>query len=113
VSTATALDVAQRQLDAYNAQDLDAYCACFTDDVVVANFNGEELWSGMAALRQRYADLFSQHPLNRVVLLGRVACNDVVVDHERVIRSPDAEPYEVAAIYTVRGRLICRIDFVR
>jgi hypothetical protein len=28
--------IAQAQLDAYNAQDLDAHCAHFADDVVVA-----------------------------------------------------------------------------
>jgi hypothetical protein len=111
--SAEALDVVQRQLDAYNNQAIDSYCACFTDDVVVANLNGDVLWSGIAAMRQRYEDLWQQHPHNRVVLLGRVGCHDVVVDHERVYRSASAEPYEVAAIYTTRGGLISRIDFVR
>ena len=31
--------IAKAQLDAYNAQDLDAHCACFADDVVVADLN--------------------------------------------------------------------------
>ena len=34
------VDIAQAQLDAYNAQDLDAYCGFFTDDIVVADLNG-------------------------------------------------------------------------
>jgi len=33
-------DIVQGQLDAYNAQDLDAHCAFFADDVVVADLNG-------------------------------------------------------------------------
>ena len=41
--------VVQRQLDAYNAQDLDAHCACFADDVVVAG----HAMGGMTA--QQYA----------------------------------------------------------
>ena len=36
----TPFDVAQAQLEAYNAQDLDGHCACFADDVVVADLNG-------------------------------------------------------------------------
>ena len=34
------LDLAQGQLDAYNAQDLSAYCSFFADDLVVADLNG-------------------------------------------------------------------------
>ena len=33
-------DIAQGQLDAYNAQDLDAYMSFFTDDCVIADLNG-------------------------------------------------------------------------
>jgi len=36
-----------------------------------------------------------------------------VIDHERVLRSPTSEPFEVAAIYTVRDEKIARVDFVK
>ena len=39
--------IAQAQLDAYNAQDLDAHCAHFADDVVVAGLNGEVARTGL------------------------------------------------------------------
>jgi len=36
-----------------------------------------------------------------------------VMDHERIRRSPDAEPFEVLAIYELDETLIKRLDFVR
>jgi hypothetical protein len=109
----TAAELAQTQLDAYNAQDLDAFCAVFSDDVCVADLNGAVTLEGLSAYRARYAKLFADFPENRVVLLGRIAVGDVVVDHERVLRSASAEPFEVAAIYTVRDGKIARVDFVK
>jgi hypothetical protein len=42
-----------------------------------------------------------------------LACGNVVVDHERVRRSPEGEPFEVLAIYTIRDGKIARVDFVK
>ena len=109
----TPLDLAKAQLDAYNAQDLDAHCACFADDVVVADLNAEPNLRGIADYRARYEGLFAQFPQNRAELVGRVVIGDTVIDHERVFRSPDATPFEVAAIYTFAGGKIARVDFVK
>jgi hypothetical protein len=108
-----AATVAQAQLDAYNAQALDAHVACFADDLIIANFNETPNLHGRAAYRERMGGVFAQFPENRVELLGRIVCGATVVDHERVLRSPDAEPFEVLAVYTLRDGLIARVDFVR
>lgn len=104
---------AQAQLDAYNAQDLDAHVACFADDVVIADFNGAENLHGIAAYRERYAQVFAQYPANHAKLLGRLACGHVVVDHEEVRRHPDQAAFEVLAIYSFTEGKIARVDFVK
>ena len=107
-------DIAQRQLDAYNAQDLDAYCAYFTDDVVVADVGGEANLQGNAAYRERYAGAFAKFPNNKAELLNRIVLGNVVIDHERVDRGDGATPvFEVAAIYTFNGDKIARVDFAK
>ncbi len=106
-------EVAQAQLDAYNAQDLDAHCSRFAEDVVVADLNGPVTVQGIAAYRARYAKLFAEFPDNRAELLGRVVIGDVVMDHERVTRAKGAAPFEAVAIYTVAAGKIRRVDFVR
>jgi hypothetical protein len=105
--------VAEGQLVAYNSQDLDAHVGWFADGVVVSDLNQTPNLSGAAAYRERMGGVFGQFPQNRVELLGRLACGTVVCDHEKVMRSPDAAPFEVIAIYTLNGDRIARVDFVR
>ena len=108
----TPTDIAQAQLDAYNAQDLDTFCSHFADDVVVADLHGTPSLSGITAYRAKYAAVFAEFPDNEVVLLGRIAVGTTVID-ERVVRSATATPFEVAAIYTFRDGKIARVDFAK
>jgi hypothetical protein len=105
--------LAQAQLDAYNAQDLDAHVANFADDVVIADFNGAENLHGIADYRARYKGVFAQFPGNHAHLVNRLSCANVVVDHERVSREKGGPTFDVLAIYTIAGGKIVRVDFVR
>ena len=103
----------QRQLDAYNAQDLDAYVACYASDVVVAGLNGPVTETGREALRVRYAKAFATYPENKARLINRIAVGNTVIDHEDVSRGPGKEQFEIIAIYTVKNGLIARVDFAK
>jgi len=109
----SAVDVVQRQLEAYNAQDLDAFCATYADDCVIADLNGAVAQSGKDAIRARYAKTFSDYPKNRAWSINRMAFEDVVIDHEKGERSPDGPFFEALVIYTVKDGLIARADFVK
>ena len=108
----TPAEIVQRQLDAYYAQDLDAFCACFADDCVLGELNGAVTQRGKPAIRERYQTLFATYSGNHAELVNRVIVGNVVIDHEDISRSP-AERINAAAIYTVKDGLIARVDFVR
>jgi hypothetical protein len=107
------LVVAQKQLDAYNAQDLDSYVSFFTEDCVISGLNGAPTESSRAAVKARYAKAFAAYPQNKAYLKGRVATGNTVVDHEMVVRAPGGEQFEIIAIYTFRDGLIARVDFAK
>ena len=107
------VDLVQRQLDAYNAQDLDAFVATYAPDCVIADLNGAVTQNGREAIRARYAAMFAEFPHNKARVVSRVALGDVVIDHEAVSRSPDGPHFEALAIYTVKDGLIARVDFVK
>ncbi|HEX4117894.1 MAG TPA: nuclear transport factor 2 family protein [Rhizomicrobium sp.] len=107
------IDIAQRQLDAYNAQDLDTYVSFFAEDCVVSGLNGAPTETSRSALHARYAKAFAQFPENKAVLKNRIAVGQTVVDHELVIRSPSGEQFEIIAIYTFKDGLIARVDFAK
>jgi uncharacterized protein (TIGR02246 family) len=108
----TPADMVQAQLEAYNAQDLDAFCACFARDCVISDLNGAVTQEGAGQIRERYEAMFAQYPENKARVVSRMAVGNAVIDHERIDRSPELR-LEAIAIYTVRDGLISRVDFVR
>jgi hypothetical protein len=106
-------DVVAGQLDAYNRQDINAYMAFFAPECQIADLGVGVTESDSEAIRHRYANMFQKFPENRAEVVHRIVLGDKVIDHERVTRSPGGDSFEVAAIYTVRGDKIVRVDFVK
>ena len=109
----SAAQIVQGQLDAYNARDLDAFCAFYADDAVLGSYGGEIATEGLAAIRERHAKLFAEFPQNQALLLHRIVIGIHVIDHEHVQRAPGGETFQVAPIYTLAGGKIARVDFVK
>jgi hypothetical protein len=100
--------VIQRQLDAFNAKDLNSLLAIYADDAEMFEHPDKLLAKGTAALRERFAVRF-QEPNLHAALLARVVMGDTVVDHERITRTFPEGPgtMEVIMIYEVTaGRII-------
>ena len=105
--------IVQKQLDAYNDQDLDAYVTFFAEDCVVSGLNGTPSETSREAIKARYAKAFAQFPQNKAELKNRIVVGNTVVDHELVVRAPGGERFEIIAIYTFRDGLIARVDFAK
>ena len=111
--TSSHIEIAQKQLDAYNAQDLDNYVSFFAEDCIVSNLNGTPTETSRDAIKARYAKAFAAFPQNKAELKNRMVVGNTVVDHELVIRAPGGEQFEIIAIYTFKDRLISRVDFAK
>lgn len=102
----------QRQLDAYNARDLDRFLAEYTDDVVALRLPGEQIVAnGKAAFGDHYAKNRFSLPGLHAELLNRMVFGNKVVDHERIVGVGNA-PMEVAAVYEVTPLGIRRVWFL-
>lgn len=101
--------VVQRQLDAYNARDLDALLAIYADDVEVYEFPSVLVASGCAALRERFQARF-QEPNLHATLRNRMVIGNRVVDFEEVRRTFPEGPgtLQLIMIYEVREGRIAR-----
>ncbi|MBX3470373.1 MAG: nuclear transport factor 2 family protein [Planctomycetes bacterium] len=111
----TAADLAQRQLDAYNAHDIEAFVACFAEDVVVADVRtGAVIMQGREAMHARYGALFARPALHAALVSRTTLGDDVVLDVERVAGlRDDGGEVDAVAIYERRGDVIARVWFVR
>jgi len=107
-------DLAERQLAAYNARDLEAFAACFAEDVEVYDFPGVLSFKGQHDFRARYAERFKSDGL-KAIAVHRAEIGDKVIDHERVwLNGPEhSAPVDLVVVYTVREDRIARVDFIR
>jgi hypothetical protein len=99
--------VVQRQLDAYNARDIEALMATYAEDAQQFEHPATLLASGAGQIRQRSLVRF-QEPNLHALLLQRTVMGDMVIDHEKVTRTfPEGRgTIELAAIYqVVNGRI--------
>jgi hypothetical protein len=104
--------VAQRQLDAYNARDLEAFVAEYTDDVVVYRLpDVAPFLTGKHALTEHYRKNRFSMPDLHAELVNRMVFGNKVIDQERV-HGVQEVPMEVAAIYEVTFTGISKVWFV-
>ena len=105
--------VVQRQLDAYNARDIDAWLQTYAEDAKQFEFPAKQLASGHAQIRARTAPRL-QEPNIYAKLLQRSIMGNIVIDHEQVTRTFPEGPgqIELVCIYEVQSGKIKTASFV-
>ena len=99
----------QKQLEAYNARDIEALLATYAADAEVFEHPSKLLASGAAALRERFSARF-QEPNLHATLLNRIVMGSMVVDYEEVRRTFPEGPGKIRLImiYEVREGKIAK-----
>lgn len=106
------VEAVDRQLDAYNARDIDAFVACYADDLVIVDAAGTEQTRGRTQLEEQYGPWFAGNPELHADVVARMVIGEFVIDHERVSGTPDGD-IEAVAIYQVGDDgLITRVQFL-
>lgn len=105
--------VVQRQLDAYNAKNLDALMATYADNAEQFEHPAKLLASGAAEIRLRFESRFKEPNLH-AQLVKRMVCGNTVIDQEIVSRTFPEGPgrIELVAIYEVKEGRIARAWFI-
>jgi N-acetylglutamate synthase-like GNAT family acetyltransferase len=102
----------QKQLDAYNARDIDAFMPWWSEDCEYYEFPDRLLARGAPEIRQRHVARFKEPNLHGR-LMKRIAVANMVVDQETVTRSfPDGPgEVDVVAIYEIENGRIAKAWF--
>ena len=109
---ASPASVVQRQLDAYNARDLDAWLATYHPDAEQFELHGPLLARGREAIAARMRLRFAEPDLH-ATLHSRIVFGQIVVDHERVTRNfPEGRAsVEMLCVYEVAEGVIVKASF--
>jgi hypothetical protein len=105
-------EVVQRQLEAYNGKDIDAWLGTYARDAQQFELHGGILASGHEEMRSRMAVRFAEPDLH-ARLLNRAVMGSIVADHEVITRNfPEGRgTVEMLCIYEVSGGLIQKATF--
>ncbi|WP_269533421.1 nuclear transport factor 2 family protein [Chitinimonas sp. BJYL2] len=105
--------VVQRQLDAYNARNVEAWLATYAPDAKQYEHPDKLLANGHAEMRARIQTRFAEPDLH-AKLIKRSVMGNVVIDHEDVTRNlPEGiGRVELVCIYVVERGLIQSASFL-
>ncbi len=106
----TPVELADQQLVAYNAHDLEAFLAPYADDVEIYDLQTNKLRAkGKEAMRKQYNFLTNIKTLY-CNLINRMVQGNIVVDHEEIWAEGGRRFYGLA-IYEIRGSKIAKVWF--
>lgn len=103
--------IVQRQLNAYNARDIEAFLATYSADVELYNFFNELQSKGIDAMRKSYSGFFTAVPNLYCKIENRIVMGNTIIDKEKV-RVGDKTMYGVA-VYEVANGKIQKVTFIQ
>jgi imidazolonepropionase-like amidohydrolase len=107
--TPTAL--AQRQLNAYNCRNIEAFLEPYADDVEIYTYPDKLMNKGKEEMRKIYSEMFEKTPALHCELLGRIVQGNIVIDKERV--KFGSGMIEAVAIYHIESNKIKKVYFIQ
>lgn len=112
--TSETVVVVQRQLDAYNARDIETFAATYAPTIKILRLpDGDVVLDGLESLRNSYGKLFADSPNLHCEILSRIVLDNYVIDHEYVTGRGAAHPLTAVVIYEVSDKLIQQVWILR
>lgn len=104
-------NIVQKQLDAYNERDIDAFMATYSDDVKLYNFPKNLTTDGNLEMQEGYTEFFTSTPDLQCEIKSRIVIGNKVIDEEQV--TANGKTFSAVAIYEVENGKIAKVTFLR
>lgn len=111
VSEESPANIVQKQLDAYNARDLDAFMATYAEDIQLFRFPDQLTAQGQESMKKRYGSFFESTPDLHCEIKNRIVIGNKVIDEEYI--TANGSHFSAVAIYEVENGKISKVTFVR
>jgi imidazolonepropionase-like amidohydrolase len=105
----TPLALVQRQLNAYNGHDLEAFLEPYAEDVEIYQFPNTLQMKGKEAMRKAY-QFITKTPGLHCEIQERIVQGNIIIDHERV--QFGKEVAQAIAVYHIENDKIKKVYFI-
>lgn len=102
----------QKQLDAYNNRNIEAFLEAYSDSVKIYNHPNELTMSGKKQMRAIFSDMFKNTKDLHCTLMNRMVLGNTVIDQEYVIFNKNQPATQVFAMYKVANGKIQEVYFI-
>jgi len=103
--------IVQKQVEAYNNRDIDAFLATYTKEVKVYTFPNTLNYQGREEMRKRYAPMFQKTKDLHCKIIKRIVNGAKVIDEELV--TSNGNQFKAVAIYQVTNGKISSVTFLK
>ncbi|WP_420322951.1 nuclear transport factor 2 family protein [Flagellimonas sp.] len=103
--------VVQRQLDAYNARDIDAFMATYSNEIKLFEYPNKLFVDSWDKMKNRYALFFETTPDLHCEIKNRIVIGNKVIDEEFV--TVNGSNFSAVAIYEVENGKIAKVTFIK
>ncbi|MEW7292895.1 amidohydrolase family protein [Aquimarina sp. 2304DJ70-9] len=103
-------DLVQRQLNAYNFRNIEAFLEPYAEDVEVYTYSNKLQYKGKETMRKRYSKMFEVAVGLHCELKERIVQGNIVIDKEHVTFKDRA--VEAVAIYHIENNKISKVYFI-
>ncbi|NNL09969.1 MAG: SnoaL-like domain-containing protein [Croceitalea sp.] len=103
--------IVQKQLDAYNARDLETFLNTYSKTIKLFNYPTELQSEGKEQLRSGYAKFFENTPDLHCEIKNRIVIGNKVIDEEYI--TANGQNFGAVAIYEVENGKIAKVTFIR
>jgi hypothetical protein len=76
--------IVQKQVEAYNARDVEHFADCYADDAAILGPDRSVMAASKAEIMKLYSQLFEQSPMLHAEVVARMTVGEFVIDEERV-----------------------------
>ena len=101
----------QRQVNAYNSRDIDAFMDTYADDIKIYNFPEELSLEGKEKMREQFKGMFERVPNLYCEIKNRIVLGNKVIDREYVRFGEQFT--SVIAVYEIENGKIAKVTFIR
>lgn len=103
--------IVQKNLDAYNARDIDAFMDDYADDVKLYAYPNTLQTEGKINMRKNYTAWFQRTPDLRAFVKKRIVIGNKVIDEEQV--TANGQIFNAVAIYEIQNGKIIKVTFIQ
>ncbi len=106
------MDLIDKQIKAYNEQNLDEFINCYSDDIQVFMLEtNQKLTDGVEQLKETMKSSFEANPNAETLVESRIIQKNLVVDVETVLGHVEDKIIRAIAIYEITDNKISKLWF--